>query len=153
MKICILYDTRRGSTQQIVEWMQEALLERSDLEIEVLEQSDVSQVTCDLLIIGCPIYFERPKKEMRLFIEERHESLNAPYVAVFILGWAKRVYDRVKGHVEKNYFGPLIEPFKDRLIGQHMFRGWIRKLDPEQEYECKDWICNIVDDVQGRRTE
>jgi len=70
--------------------------------------------------------------------------MHSQRVAVFILGWAKSIYRRFEKHIEKSYFGPLVKGFSNELLSKHMFRGWVRKKDPAQENESKEWILRVA---------
>ena len=153
MKVTILYASRRGSTRQIVDWMSDYFNDQKDIHLEVLDIGNgIDNVETDLLLIGYPIYFERPWKPMSEWMKENVNQLNATHVAMFILGWAKSMYKRVEGHILKNYFGPIEQHFSNRLISKHMFRGWIRKMDFEQKGECEEWIREVLDTLYSSST-
>ena len=102
MKVTILYASRRGSTRQIVDWMSDYFNDQKDIHLEVLDIGNgIDNVETDLLLIGYPIYFERPWKPMSGWMKENVNKLNATHVALLILGWAKSMYKRVECHILK----------------------------------------------------
>jgi len=147
--VCIVFDSKRGATRQIVQWMVEALEEIEGIEVVARGPRATELLDHDLLVIGSPIYFERPMKSMSEFVAAHASLMHSQHVAVFILGWAKCVYQRAEKHIEKSYFGPLVKGFSDNLLSKHMFRGWIRKKDPAQENESKEWILRVARMVQS----
>jgi len=144
LRVCIVFDSKRGATRQIVQWMVEALEELEGIEVVARGPEVVEPLDHDLLVIGSPIYFERPMKSMSEFVAAHASLMNSQHVAVFILGWAKSVYRRAEKHIEKSYFGPLVQSFSDELVSKHMFRGWVRKRDHAQENESKEWILGVA---------
>ena len=140
----IVFDSRRGATRQIVQWMVEALGEIEGVEVVARSPKETEPLDHDLLVFGFPIYFERPMKSMSEYVAAHASSMHSHRVAVFILGWGKCVYQRAEKHIEKSYFGPLVKGFSDNLLSKHMFRGWIRKKDPAQEIESKEWILRVA---------
>ncbi len=75
--------------------------------VEVSKPESATSLAADLIVIGSPIYFEGPLDVVQDFIKEHAAELRDRKVAVFILGWAKRAYDRFESHIRSNYFGPL----------------------------------------------
>jgi len=124
--------------------MVEALEEIEGTEVVAGGPKEIEALNHDLLVIGSPIYFERPMKLMSEFVAAHAPSMHSHRVAVFILGWAKSVYQRAEKHIEKSYFGPLVKGLSDELVSKDMLRGWIRKKDPAQEKESKEWILNVI---------
>ena len=144
MRVCIVFDSKRGATRQIVQWMVEALEVIEGIEVVARGPEGTEPPDHDLLVVGSPIYFERPMKSMSEFVAAHASSLHSQRVAVFILGWAKSVYQRAEKHIEKSYFGPLVKGLSDTLLSKHMFRGWVLKKDPAQENESKEWILRVA---------
>jgi len=68
MAICIIYDTRRGSTAKIVEWIVEAL-RHSGCGAITSRVNQALPTDCDLVMIGAPIYYERPLGSVLRFLE------------------------------------------------------------------------------------
>lgn len=148
MKVTILYTSRRGATRQIVEWMSEYLAKNNDIQLDVYEiEDDIDSIDTDLLLVGYPIYFEKPWKKITRWMEDNIQNIHATHTALFILGWAKSMYSRVEGHIEKDYYGPIERHFSEILITKHMFRGWVRKKDSKQKGESEEWIKEVLDVV------
>ncbi|MCK5301800.1 MAG: hypothetical protein KAJ96_01560 [Candidatus Thorarchaeota archaeon] len=153
MRVCIVSDSKRGATRRIVHWMVEALEEIEGIEVVTKGPERTEPFDHDLLVLGSPIYFERPMKSMAEFVVTTAYSMHSQRVAVFILGWAKSVYQRAEKHIEKSYFGPLVKGFSDELLSKHMFRGWVLKKDPAQENESKEWILRVVRIVKSEQCD
>ncbi|MHA1929754.1 MAG: flavodoxin family protein [Candidatus Thorarchaeota archaeon] len=151
VRVTILFASRRGATRQIVDWMREYFNKHDAFQLDVHDiGDDLSSIDTDLLLVGYPIYFEKPWKHMSAWMEENIQKIKSTYVALFTLGWAKSMYNRVEGHIAKNYFGPIEQHFSDNLISKHMFRGWIRKKDLAQQDECNEWIRDILGLLQSK---
>ena len=144
MQISIIYDSKKGATKTIVGWMA-GQLEEEGHSVTLSKPGDDPELSADLIIIGSPIYFERPLPSVKEFIEKNSRTLKEKEFAVFIVGWAKKVYEKARDHIEKNYFGPLIDPVAGAVKARHMFRGWIAVKDPEQQTEAQAWVNSIID--------
>ncbi|NJE13152.1 flavodoxin domain-containing protein [Thermococcus sp. LS2] len=59
MRVYIIYDTKRGSTEMIVKWMSDAIKDEADVRLMRVFEVD-SLEECDFIIVRSPIYYERP---------------------------------------------------------------------------------------------
>lgn len=132
MQLAFVYDSKRGATETVVGWMA-GVLGRRGHSVEIVGPDDLPTLSADLIVIGSPIYFERPMESMLDFVGKKAVELSARNVAVFILGWTKRIYDRFESHIRSNHFGPLVNPIEKAVIDSHMFRGWMHHVDPDQK--------------------
>lgn len=144
MQIQIVFDTKRGSTKKIVHWMEEELVAAGH-SISLSKPDEVSHIQADLIILGSPIYLETPLSSMKTFVAEHADELKNHKCAVFIVGWAKKVYEKVRRRIEHNYYGPLVGALGEAVCSRHMFTGWIgKKIDDAQEEEAKEWVRSIL---------
>ena len=68
MKVCIIYDTKRGSTTYFAKWIKEGFEEiKADLDVDVKRVNEVENFDYELFVIGSPIYWERPLKTLSIF--------------------------------------------------------------------------------------
>ncbi|MGQ4894421.1 MAG: flavodoxin domain-containing protein [Candidatus Njordarchaeia archaeon] len=85
MKILIVYDTKHGSTEQICKWIAEFINNKVDIrrtgEADNLEKYD-------LIIVGSPIYMERPLSSVTKFLKSHRDVLQRKKVVLFVVGLA-----------------------------------------------------------------
>ncbi len=91
--------------------MVEALEEIEGIEVVDRSSEGTEPFDHDLLVIGFPIYFERPMKSMSEFVAAHASSMHSQRVAVFILGWAKCVPESGETHREEVLRTPCERPF------------------------------------------
>lgn len=139
VKVCIIYDTKRGSTRQIVEWMANAL---KDYDVKVFHISEVSSLNyCDLIILGAPVYYEKPLESFLKFLEDHSSWFEGKLVAVFIVCTVPRfllVYAR------KHYLKPVLERVKGKVIDTLIVRGWFTKPPKGVKEEVEEWAKKVI---------
>jgi len=89
MRACIVYGTKRGATAKVAKLIGETL-RGLGAEVIVKPVQEASIEDCDLVVVGTPIYYERPLQEVMRFLDE-NEGLEGKKVAVFILCIASRL--------------------------------------------------------------
>ena len=143
MKVCIVYDTRRGSTEMIANWMKEAIGDKAEaIVMHVNKVNDLKD--CDLIVIGSPIYYERPLKSVLKFLEQHQDELRNKKVAVFVVCIAEIFGHAGKTYAEKRYVGALIKRVPGNIIGTAIVKGWIRKPDFSQKAVVQKWINELL---------
>jgi len=85
LNILLVYDTKRGSTKQICEWIAEFINDKVDIK-KVCEVDDLEKY--DLIIIGSPIYIERPLSSVTNFLKSNRETLRRKKIVLFVVGLA-----------------------------------------------------------------
>ncbi|USG99081.1 flavodoxin domain-containing protein [Thermococcus argininiproducens] len=146
MKICILYDTKRGSTKKVALKIGEALKEKADIKIErVTDKFKVEN--CDLIIIGAPIYYERPLPSVINFIRSKN-GLEGKKVAVFVLCIADKFGEFGKKYTEKRYMRLMTNPIKGKIIAKKVFDGWILNENPKTLEDAKQWALRVLEAFQ-----
>jgi menaquinone-dependent protoporphyrinogen oxidase len=143
MKVCIVYDSRRGSTEKVARAMERALRERG-FEARAWSAGQNPDVDdCDLVVIGAPIYYERPLPGIRRFIASKN-GLKGKRVAVFILCIADRFGKLGRRYTERRYLRMMTEPIEGRIIAARVFDGWIMGENKGTIEEARDWIMRVV---------
>ncbi len=143
MKVCIVYESRRGSTEKVARAMLEAVGERAEVRtVRASENPNIED--CDLIIVGAPIYYERPLPEVKEFLLSRN-GLEGKTVAVFILCIADRFGKLGKKYTERRYLRMMTEHIRGRIIAIKVFDGWILGENEETIEEAKDWIKRVLD--------
>ena len=66
MRACIVYGTRRGSTEAVARAMAVTINGLAEVEVFSVAE-DPALEECDLVVIGAPIYYERPILEVMEF--------------------------------------------------------------------------------------
>ncbi|AIF70269.1 hypothetical protein PAP_09465 [Palaeococcus pacificus DY20341] len=142
-RICIVYDTKRGSTEMIVKWMEEAI--KGKAEVKVMRVSEVDSLRgCNLVVIGSPIYYERPLKSVLKFLEEHRDELRDKKVAVFVVCLAELFGHFTKGYIEKYYLGPILKKVPAKVVKAGIMRGWLAKPDFNQKENIQKWINDVL---------
>ncbi|ALM75486.1 flavodoxin family protein [Thermococcus barophilus] len=143
MRVCIVYNTKRGSTERVARAMAKAVEGIAEVRVfRVTENPDVE--SCDLIVIGAPIYYERPLPSVIEFIRSRN-GLESKRVAVFILCIADKFGKLGKKYTEARYMRLMTEPIKGEIIAKRVFDGWILKEDPKTIREAENWIKRVLD--------
>ncbi|NJE76368.1 flavodoxin family protein [Thermococcus sp. ES12] len=143
MKVCIIYDSERGSTEKVARVMADAIGGR--VEVKVLRATENPDIEdCSLVIVGAPIYYERPLPSVKNFILSK-DGLKGKNVAVFILCIADKFGRLGKAYTERRYMRLIAEPIKGRIIARKVFDGWILKENPETLREAQEWIKRVLE--------
>lgn len=139
MRVCIVYDTKRGSTKQIVDWMVEELAGHGT---RVFRVDDVGSLRdCDLIIVGAPVYFEAPLGSVLRFLEENSERLRDKVFAVFIVCTVPR---SLYGYARLKYLKPMLNRIKGKIIDTLIVRGWFKNPPESSRREVKDWVRDLI---------
>jgi len=106
-----VYDSRRGksTTGKICEWISEGLIEAcKDVNILGIKRAvDVTSedvASADIIVIGSPIYMEKPMKSILSFLEKNMENLKLKNIALFIvcirLSKGGKYLEKLRSHVK-----------------------------------------------------
>ncbi|RLF75959.1 hypothetical protein DRN39_06475 [Thermococci archaeon] len=144
MKVCIVYDSRRGSTERVARAMENALRERGfDARAwSVKENPDVDD--CDLIILGAPIYYERPLTGIRRFVESKN-GFKGKRIAVFILCIAQKFGRLGKEYTERRYLRMMSDPIKGKIIAARAFEGWLFGENNITIAEARTWAVKVAE--------
>lgn len=143
MRALIIYDSKHeaGATRTIAECITNALRE-GGIEATLCRPRDPcpNPRNFDLIVVGTPIYYERPMKSVLEFID-RNEGLGDLKVAVFITCFAasKRIPAPIRNAVIRIYLNSVLKHVKGKVVASKAFRGWLRGSDPEVLKECAEW--------------
>ncbi|AFK21613.1 flavodoxin domain-containing protein [Pyrococcus sp. ST04] len=130
----IIYSTRRGSTEKIAIAIARGMGEENivNLKRKLPEELD------DFIVIGSPIYYERPLPEVLRFIEENN-GLKDKVVAVFIVCMADIFGVVGRRYAERKYLGLLKEKIKGDVIDEKIFRGWLINENKKTIIDAQRW--------------
>jgi menaquinone-dependent protoporphyrinogen IX oxidase len=117
----VVYDTKYGATEQIANWIGEAV---NDADIRHVD--DVEGVGYDLIVVGSPIYNDMPSTRIINFLDRNRDTLVYRKVALFTVSMpfdmtperakrfagqkdVRRLFDHVKGTViaSKAFLGKI----------------------------------------------
>jgi len=148
VRVCILYGSRRGATRAVAQAIERALREKgyNPRAVEVKQKPDVAD--CDLVIVGAPVYYERPLPEVLRFIEEQG-GLAGKKVAVFILSMAQKFGKHGREYAERRYLRLIMEPIKGDVISSRVFEGWLFRKNETTIKEAQTWAEEVVKLVGG----
>jgi len=144
MKVCIIYDTKRGSTEQIATWMMEELKGFDEIKVEMKRPSEISNFDYDLFIIGSPIYWEKPMKSVVDFLSSNRDNFKDKKVAIFVVCIAEIFGKSTEKYIKNHYLKTLEENVSGSLIKSKSFKGWLRKPDYRQEKNVKKWVREVM---------
>lgn len=144
MKICIVYDTRHGSTKQIIDWMIKKFSEIKDIKTTVGRPWEIDNFNQDLFIIGSPIYWEKPLKSILDFLLAHRDDLKDRKIALFIVCLASIFGILGEKYVKKFYLKPLLDNCSGIVIGYHVFKGWLINVDYSVRDDCKKWAEELI---------
>ncbi len=120
MHVLIVYDSRRraGATRVVARCIARAL-ERLGVEAIVCRARDScpSPRGFDLVVVGTPIYCERPMRSVLKFIGE-NEGLKGLRVAVFItcLATHNRIPSLIRNIIARVYLGSVVKHVNGKLV-------------------------------------
>jgi len=84
-RILIVYDTKGGTTGEIIQWIKEGA-SMQGAKVDVKGPSAVTSLNYDLIVVGTPIYNDRPMRSIKHFLER--EGLRGRKVALFVVCFA-----------------------------------------------------------------
>lgn len=100
---------------------------------------------CELVIVGAPIYYERPMKSVLEFLEKHSNELEKKKVAIFIVCFAVAFGSLVRWHIQNHYIKPLREKIRGEIVDTLVLRGGIGNM-PEKEIEkARRWAFRLLD--------
>ena len=143
LKVCIIYDTKRGSTERIVEWMKEGLM-GAGISADLKKVDRVDNFDYDFFIIGSPIYWEKPLKSVVNFLSENKDKFKGKKFAIFVVCLAKLFGHFTERHVKNHYLKPLEEKVSGSLIKSGVFKGWLKKPSYSEKKNVIKWIREVV---------
>ncbi len=142
VRLCIVYETRRGSTERVAREMAHAAGDEADVALFRASQGpDIGDF--DLVIVGSPIYYERPLGGVIEFICSNN-GLKGKSVALFILCIADKFGRFGKAYSERRYMRLIEEHIRGGIIARKVFNGWIMKEDPETLEEARRWVKRVL---------
>ncbi|MFA4701401.1 flavodoxin family protein [Pyrococcus kukulkanii] len=140
----IVYSTRRGSTKKIAEAIAEGLGDEAfNLREEWPEELE------DFIVLGTPIYYERPLPEVLEFIR-RNDGLEGKVIAVFVVCMADLFGVLGKRYAEFRYLNLVKREIKGDVIDERIFRGWIRKENSRTIKEAYSWGLELAEIFGGK---
>ncbi len=148
MPTCVVYDSKhiKGATATIAECIGSTM---RDLGFPTIicrvGEKCPDHRSCDLVIVGSPIYYEHPMRSVIRFIEENNNLENCR-IAVFITCYAasKRIPAPIRYRVVGRYLGLITEHVRGDVIDSKAFKGWLRKPDMETLRECREWCYTLL---------
>lgn len=84
-RILIVYDTKGGSTGEIVQWIRDGAVSQG-ARVDIRSPGTVTSLDYDLIVVGTPIYNDRPMRSVFHFLMAG--SLRKKPVALFIVCFA-----------------------------------------------------------------
>jgi menaquinone-dependent protoporphyrinogen oxidase len=144
MKVCIVYDSRHGTTEKVAKAVKEAIERYASVEVK-----RVSEVTtlegCELVIVGTPIYYEKPLKSILEFLEKHSSELKGKKVAIFVVCFAVAFGSLVGWHIQNHYIKPLKERIHGEIVDTLVLRGGIGNIGEGEIEKAKRWAFRLLD--------
>jgi menaquinone-dependent protoporphyrinogen oxidase len=84
-RILLVYDTKGGTTGEIIGWIKDGA-ESQGASVDIRMAHTARSLDYDLIVVGTPIYNERPMKSVRDFL--RRDDLRNRRVALFVVCFA-----------------------------------------------------------------
>jgi len=84
-RILLVYDTKGGTTDEIIGWIKDGA-ESQGASVDIRMAHTARSLDYDLIVVGTPIYNERPMKSVRDFL--RRDDLRNKRVALFVVCFA-----------------------------------------------------------------
>lgn len=80
-KALVAYASKYGSTAHVAEWIGASM----DWDVDVKNVEDVSDLSYGFIVLGSPIYNERPLDEMEQFVQRHTQTLVQKPKAIFVV--------------------------------------------------------------------
>ncbi len=145
-KVLILFDTKRGSTEKIASRIK-SKLEKQGIDTDVVRITDSTDITFkdyDLVIIGSPIYFEKPLKSVLKFTEKHSKELAFVPIAVFVVNMADIFGHLTESYIQTKYIGAITQLLKNPPVLTYSIRGWMRKPPRKTEKNVENFVKRII---------
>ena len=84
-RILLVYDTKGGTTGEIIGWIKDGA-ESQGASVDIRMAHTARSLEYDLIVVGTPIYNERPMKSVRDFL--RRDDLRGKRIALFVVCFA-----------------------------------------------------------------
>jgi menaquinone-dependent protoporphyrinogen oxidase len=140
LKVIVLYDSKRGSTEEC------ALRLSHDLNCDAkkvrvkIDMKDYDLDNYDHIIIGTPLYMGRPLKSISHFVKQKHDLLKNKSVSFFIcgIGDPDEMIESFKNHLHSDivesstiikHFGGELHPDKANFIMKSIMEQMLK--DPK----------------------
>ena len=83
-RILIVFDTKGGSTKEIIQWIREGAASKG-AQVDIQSPGAVTSLDYDLIVVGTPIYDDRPMLSVQHFLEagKLHNKKLALFVVCF----------------------------------------------------------------------
>lgn len=128
-RILIVYDTKGGTTQEIIGWIRDGAVSRGAF-VDVRKAGSIGPLDYDIIVAGSPIYAEKPMESVLRFL--RRDELRGKNVALFVLCYAG-VFG-MRNFMVRRYLDDLHMCCKGNVIYETSFdaaQGPWRKLNRE----------------------
>ncbi|WP_175059350.1 flavodoxin domain-containing protein [Thermococcus sp. 2319x1] len=144
MKVCIIYDSKHGTTEKVAEAIKETIEKYAN--VDVVRVSEVKSLkACELVIVGMPIYYERPLKSILEFLEKHSDELEKKKVAIFIVYFAVAFGSLVRWHIQNHYIKPLKERIHGEIVDTLVLRGGIGNIREGEIEKARRWAFRLLD--------
>jgi menaquinone-dependent protoporphyrinogen oxidase len=84
-RILLVYDTKGGTTGEIIGWIKDGA-ESQGASVDIRMAHTARSLDYDLIVVGTPIYNERPMKSVRDFL--RRDDLRDKRIGLFVVCFA-----------------------------------------------------------------
>ncbi|MDK2782703.1 MAG: menaquinone-dependent protoporphyrinogen oxidase [Thermococcaceae archaeon] len=144
MRVCILYDSKHGTTEKVARAIKEAI--EGYASVEAYKVHEITTLEdCELVIVGAPIYYERPLRSVLEFLEEHSDELKKKKVAIFVVCFAVAFGSFVRWHIQNYYIKPLKERIPGEIVGTLVLRGGIGNIGEGEIEKAKRWALKLLD--------
>lgn len=128
-RILIVYDTKGGTTWEIIGWIREGAVAQG-ASVDVKNARDVSSLDYDMTVTGSPIYGEHPMGSIMEFL--RRDDLAGRNIALFVVCFAG-VFG-LRNFMVRRYLDEMRSVCKGNVVSESSFDAAIgpwRKLNRE----------------------
>ncbi|MBR9678625.1 MAG: hypothetical protein GOU97_05025 [Nanoarchaeota archaeon] len=132
-RVLIVYDTKHGSTKKVSEWVKQGV-EAKGVGCVVKHVSEVTHLGYDAVIIGSPIYYEKPTKLVTGFLSRNQESLKNRVVGVFVVCMTDFFE-----HLPQFFLKRLINSLGKEPDAKTVFGGELEGISRLNEKACNDF--------------
>ena len=145
----IIFDTTYGSTQKVAKWIGEGISGTT----KFCKVNDAESLDYDLIVIGSPIYGQKPMKSIDAFLEKNWNVLAKKNVALFIV-CGDHPYPEYTSNVTQ-----FLQDFEKKIdntpVAIQAFGGYLdlKDLDEKERdgmrafWKSRGWSFSIMDNL------
>ncbi len=149
MKVLIVYDTKRGSTEKIVNIIAENVKDKN-IEIDIGKVNNNKDIShYNGFVILSPIYYEKPLDSVLQWIQKHRDSLTNRKTCLIAVCMANYFGHAGKAYIYKRYIGMMVNKLGKEPTCKEDITGYILKMGKRTIQDCHRVSQHILSAFKG----